>query len=121
MVDKVIKLSRKYAAHDKIFDRIILREPKSRDYFEIGEPLELHRAPDGSDGRYLVEHLDRIEAYAARLPKEPTAEALVDLDLVDAMALKEAITGFFIEARTLLNASTNSSGAQGSQSQKSES
>lgn len=121
MADKVIKLSRTYAAHGQTFDSITLREPKSRDYLEIGDPVEMHSDPSGGDGRFVVEHLDRIKAYAQRLPIHPTPESLVDLDLVDAIAMKEAICDFFLEARMRRNAQTSSSGGQESRSETSES
>lgn len=119
MADRIVKLSRIYEAHGATFDSVTLREPKSRDYFEIGEPVEMHRDPNGGEGRFVVEHLDRVKAYFDRLAKQPTAESLMDLDLLDSIAVKEAIKDFFLEAHSRRIALTNSSGGPDGQSPKS--
>lgn len=113
----IVKLSRSYAAHGKSFDSVELREPKLRDHLAVGDPVEMHPGPDG-EGRFIVEHNDRILAYLGRLAVEgkPGREMLDDLDLVDSMALKDAIVDFFISAHRRKTALTNSSSASDSPS-----
>lgn len=118
-MNRTIPLSRRYEAHGTAFDAIELRAPKLRDYFSIGDPVEAQ--PSGADGgSIVVEYLDRIEAYRDRLVVKPSLAEILDLDLEDAMRVKEAITGFFTEARRARRARTNSSGAAGEGSTKSE-
>lgn len=113
----VVKLSRSYAAHGKTFDTVELREPKLRDHLLIGDPVEKHSGPDG-EGSYILEHNDRILAYLDRLavPEKPGREMLNDLDLVDSMALRDAIRDFFISAHQRRNALTSSSSESGNPS-----
>lgn len=113
MSETIIKLSRRYEAHGTVFDEIALRAPKLRDHFAIGDPVEVHRGPDGT-GRYVIEHNDRFDAYLDRLAVDgrPGKECLLDLDLVDSIKVRQAITGFFTEAMKRLTPPTNSSSAQ---------
>lgn len=99
MGEKIVKLSRQYEAHGKVFDTVTLRPPKLRDHMQLGDPVELHPGPDGA-GRFLVEHLERVQSYLDRLcvPERPGRECIDDLDLVDSMSLKDAVTDFFSEA-----------------------
>jgi hypothetical protein len=106
-MNKTIPLSRRYEAHGTAFNTVELRAPKLRDLFSIGEPVEFQP----TSGGIVIEHLDRIEAYRDRLLVTPTAADIADLDLVDAMALKDAITGFFTDARKARRQPTSSSGA----------
>ena len=118
-MNKTISLSRRYEAHGTVFDAIEMRSPKLRDYFAIGDPVEAQ--PSGVEGgTIVVEHRDRIEAYRDRLVVKPSLAEILDLDLEDAMRVKEAITGFFTEARRARRARTNSSGAADEESTKSE-
>lgn len=105
-----IPLSRRYEAHGKTFDKVFLREPKLRDHFAIGDPVEVHSGPDG-EGRFVVEQVDRVAAYLERLcvAEKPGLESVQDLDLVDSIAVKQAIIGFFIAARTRSSRPTSSS------------
>lgn len=116
---KTIKLSRRYEAHGKVFDAVTLRDPKLRDYFEVGEPTEVQ--PTGqAGGVVLIEYFDKIDAYLSRLLQEPLSSAdLIDLDLSDAILLKDAITGFFTEAKRLRRAPTSSSGVEAGALQRS--
>lgn len=110
MSETVVPLSRKYEAHGQTFNSVTLRAPKLRDHIAIGDPVEVHSGPDGQ-GRFVIEHLDRIEAYLDRLPVagKPGRECLDDLDLVDSIAVKDAVTGFFTEAHKRRARLTNSS------------
>jgi hypothetical protein len=115
MAETVVKLSRRYEAHGETFDSVTLREPKLRDHFAIGDPVEMHRDPNGGDARFVVEHLDRVQAYLDRLVVKPAPAAVLgDLDLVDSLAVREAVRDFFLDAHTRRLAPTNSSGAPAS-------
>jgi hypothetical protein len=105
MSDKVIKLSRRYEAHGAAFDEVHIRQPKLRDLLAIGDPIEAQ--PNNDGGRMLVEYQDRIEAYASRLIQKPGYETVQDLDLADAMRIKDAILDFFSDARKSLAAPTS--------------
>jgi hypothetical protein len=99
VVPKTVPLSRRYEAHGRVFDAVTLRDPKYRDFIDIGDPVEFQPLPDGS-GQMIVKHLDRVDSYVSRLVTEPVSAAdLVDLDLVDALALEGGILDFFGEAR----------------------
>jgi hypothetical protein len=117
MAEKTIPLSRRYDAHGGAFDSVTLRAPKLRDHIAIGDPVEVHRGPDG-DGRFVVEHLDRVAAYLDRLavPGKPGRECLDDLDLADSIAIKDAVTDFFMEARERLTKPTSLSSGPASPS-----
>lgn len=114
MNEKAVPLSRKYEAHGQVFESVTLRAPKLRDYIAIGDPVEIHAGPDGQ-GRFVIEHLDRIQAYLDRLavPGKPGRECLDDLDLADSIALKDAVTDFFMEARRRLSGPMSSSSEAG--------
>lgn len=100
MAEKVIKLSRVYTPHDTKVDVIALRAPKWADFIAIGDPVEQQPLP-GGDGAMIVKHLDRIDAYAKRLVQPPVDGGFIDgLDLTDALAVEEAIHGFFVAARS---------------------
>ena len=100
MADKVVPLSRSYGVHGVTFDKVTLRSPTLADHFAVGDPVEIHPAPDGT-GQFVVQHLDRIADYRDRLVREPGLEMLMGLDLVDSLAIKDAITDFFLEAHRL--------------------
>lgn len=99
--EKTVRLSRRYEAHGRTFDHLVFREPKMADFEDIGEIAEFQPAPDG--GMMIINHDDRVWKYRDRLLKRgedlPSAADLGDLDLADAIAVKEAINGFFTQAR----------------------
>lgn len=117
MAEKIVKLSRKYEAFGKVFDSVTLREPKLRDHFQLGDPVEIHSGPDGQ-GRFVIEHLDRVQGYLDRLavPEKPGRECIDDLDLADSIALKQAVNDFFTEAHKRRARQTSSSSGQDSPS-----
>ncbi|MCO6410099.1 hypothetical protein [Hoeflea alexandrii] len=99
--EKTVRLSRRYEAHGRAFDSLTFREPKMADFEAIGEIAEYQPAPEG--GMLIINHDDRVWRYRDRLLKRgddlPSAADLGDLDLADAIAVKEAISGFFTQAR----------------------
>lgn len=75
---------------------IILQEPSAPDYFELGEPQTWVRSRDGA---MLVDNEEAIKAYAERLIVEPDPLlAMTHMGVVNAMAVKRAILGFFQES-----------------------
>lgn len=99
--EKTVRLSRRYEAHGRAFDSLTFREPKMADFEAIGEIAEYQPAPNG--GMMIIHHDDRVWQYRDRLLKRgegmPGAEDLGELTLVDAIAVKEAVSGFFTMAR----------------------
>ena len=95
--EKTVRLSRRYEAHGRTFDHLIFRAPKMADFEEIGEIAEVQPAPNG--GAMVIHHDDRVWKYRDRLLRigegMPSPVDLADLDLADAFAIKDAITGFF--------------------------
>lgn len=108
MADKIVALSRTYEAHGVAFKSVTLREPKLRDHMALGDPAETQLGPN--DGMVYIEHFDVISGYLQRLATAPGWESLQDLDLVDSIALKKAVTGFFVEAARRGSPQTSSSG-----------
>jgi len=99
--DKNVPLSQRYEAHGRTFDRLTFREPKMADYEAIGEVAEYQPAPGG--GMMIINHDDRVWQYRDRLLKRgedlPDAGDIGQLTLADSIAVKEAITDFFTQAR----------------------
>ncbi|KGF71155.1 hypothetical protein LL06_00730 [Hoeflea sp. BAL378] len=102
--EKTVRLSQGYEAHGRSFSSLTFREPKMVDFEEIGEIAEYQPAPNG--GTMLLHHDDRIWKYRDRLLKRgdglPDAGDLGELTLADAIAVKEAISDFFTQARAKL-------------------
>jgi hypothetical protein len=106
---KNVPLSRRYTVGSAAFDNLNFREPKLVDYRQIGKAIEVQRG-------IVVTYPEAIWSYADRLLHETPPGALNDLDLVDAIAVEEAIIDFFTEASKLLrkreNSSSDSDGGQ---------
>lgn len=104
MGDVTVPLSRTYEAHGRTFSEVILRAPLGKDHDAIGDITEVQF----HDGRPLIiYHDDRLLDYRRRLLKVgdglPTDADLAELSLADAMAVKEAVRGFFSDARATLS------------------
>lgn len=74
-----------------------LREPTAAEYIEIGDINQYGRSPDGSIYEIEVDGVAR--RYFERLITYPMLPQARQLSLVDAMAVKDAIVGFFDAAR----------------------
>lgn len=106
---KTVKLTQSYTVGSEVFDHVTLRDPKMRDLLELGEPFE-------RQGGVIVEYRETIAAYVDRLVTAPAVGAVRELDLADAILVKEAVSAFFIEARMSLAKRTSSSlGLDGAQ------
>lgn len=110
---KVVPLSRGYPAAKgaAAVAALEFRAPRWDDYFEVGPVSEWQRSPEGAP--ILINHHDRVATYAFRLCQTDGAQIVIPtLDLVDALAVEEAIADFFSDARVRLSkgSSTSSSG-----------
>ena len=75
--------------------QVILQEPTAGDYFVHGEPQTWIRT---KDGQALVDNTETIRAYAERLIVQPDPLiAMRYMHVLDAVAVKDAICGFFLE------------------------
>ena len=79
--------------------QLVFREPKMSDIIEFGEPIIYTRSANGA--AVAIENMDAIGGYARSLLVEPFGGGgLIDhLELPDALAVKDAITDFFSDAR----------------------
>lgn len=113
-----IKLREPLVGHGGQVTELIVKEPKGRDFLELGEPHSYARA--GKDG--LVVHTENdaaVQGYfercvgTAKGPKDlPLADPILILDqlcLADAIAVKEAILSFFMDARLAFSAAPSNS------------
>ncbi|MBB4952763.1 hypothetical protein H4S14_000805 [Agrobacterium vitis] len=95
MAQKTIKLSRRYEVPGGVpFDEVTLREPTYRDIYMsgLGEPRETHWVKDKP---IVVTQYEVIDQYLQRLAVVPDYSAIAVLDAVDALAVGEAVCGFF--------------------------
>lgn len=96
-----IKLRNPIVGHGGQVTELIVKEPGCADLLELGEPYSLVRTP--KEGAMLYnEFPEVIKAYFARCVSTPKADALLiesQLSLVDTLAAKEGLLGFFIAAR----------------------
>lgn len=83
---------------------MVFRQPKMSDVIKCGDPSILTRSADGAV--LMIENMEAIAAYARELLVEPFGQgSLIDhLALPDALAVKDAITDFFSEARRTMSA-----------------
>lgn len=94
----VVPLSEPIVTHAGTVSAVELRRPSLLEYARIGEPYSIERGPDGN-GVY-VEHDSAIASYVEACVTSPDLLVLnAQASLRDAIAIKEAIVGFFIEAR----------------------
>ncbi len=95
-----IALSRSYEAGGKAFSELTIRPIRWADYMEIGEVQEAQPISGGAPGQVMiVEDTDKIRRYAEKLVDGVGAQALDQLELVDTLKVREAIIGFFADAR----------------------
>ena len=88
--------------------RVVIRPPKAAEYWRIGEPERVVRT---NDTFYTVDDEQALGEWLKLLLVEPDSRAYLDnLGLADAMRIKEAIIGFFDQARQRIrSAAPNSS------------
>jgi hypothetical protein len=88
-----IPLKKPFAGADGMVTEIELRRPVGSDFFALGAPQTWVRA---AGGMALVDNDAAIRAYAERLIVKPDPLlAMAKMDVLDAIAVKDAITDFF--------------------------
>jgi hypothetical protein len=94
--------------HRKPITEIVLRPPNLVEYGRFGDPYSFVR-PAGADAQAVyVENDQAVAGYMECCVVEPADKlALQHVRLADAMEIKAAILGFFVEAR-LANAPPDS-------------
>ncbi|MCA0417349.1 MAG: phage tail assembly protein [Proteobacteria bacterium] len=100
MSDIVVKLKKPITAHNEVISEVVLREPRAHDFFTLGDPYVIARNGDGSV--FPVEDRGVIQDYMERCVVKPDPALIGTLGLADAMAVKEAVLGFFVSARSTL-------------------
>lgn len=96
MTDKSIILSTPITVHGGVTGKVTVREPKGKDYIELGHPTTLVRT---RHGMAEVQNDDVIAAYINRCVDVDPLLLLQQASLKDAMAIKDAVLDFFIAAQ----------------------
>ncbi len=91
-----ITLQEPISGHNGPVREVVIRPPLAADYFEFGDPQVAARAPDGSF--FVVEDDAALRGYIERCVVSPDALLIRQLSLVDAIAVKKAVMGFFQSA-----------------------
>jgi hypothetical protein len=100
-IEKTITLTSPFPGHGGTATTVKLREPKARDYLELGEPRSVMQSPDGA--AVFVDNDLMIKAYVERCIVEPDPLLVVNnTSLADMIAIREAVLGFFTTARSTL-------------------
>ena len=97
-----VSLSEPVVGHGEPIREVKLREPTAGEFIATGEVLTRAYNADGSS--FLVENNAAIAAYLESSIVEPKSADLLlgQASLVDGMRLKEAVLGFFGDARSVL-------------------
>ena len=98
MPNKTIKLAEPIKGHDGDIRAVVLREPRASDLFALGEPIVYAQTASGMF--FTSEKEETIRAYLDRCIVEPSDKLLLEqLSLRDGIQVKEALLGFFMDAR----------------------
>lgn len=93
-----VELSEAIIGHTGPVSRVVIKEPTAGDYFALGEPSVWGRGADGNS--FIVENVEVVEGYVSRCVQEPNDPLILNqMSLADAMKVKDAVLGFFGEAR----------------------
>jgi hypothetical protein len=95
--EKRVALKSPLSGHGELIREVVLREPRAADLWSIGEPFVWARNADGS--MLPIENNDAIRTYIERCCASPDPLLLGGLSLADAMAVKEAVLGFFVASQ----------------------
>lgn len=95
--EKRITLLDPIAGHGELIREVVLREPRYKDYFSLGDPYVIAQNADGS--ALPVENPEAIQSYLDRCVVSPEPLLLAGLSLADAMAVKGALLSFFATAQ----------------------
>lgn len=108
-MDITIKLIEPITGHEGPITEITLREPSYGEIMKFGEPYAQGFSRDGSVV-YQAENTDAIRGYIEALVKPPVDALLIrQLKTANSLRLKDAVLGFFQDARSRLSASTQTS------------
>ena len=88
-----VPLVKPIVTHEGNVTEIILREPKGRDFLELGEPWVWTKGPGGESVSTPVP--DIINAYVERCVEKPDPVFLAQLGLSDGMRVRQALLDFF--------------------------
>jgi|SRR5579864_6505737 len=92
---KEVALKRQIEGPSGQITKVVVQEPTAADFFALGAPQTWVRA---SGGMALIDNDVAIRAYAERLIVEPDPlVAMNHMSVLDAIAVKNAIVGFFQE------------------------
>lgn len=105
--ERRIKLIEPISGHGEQITEVVLREPRSNDFFSLGVPYVWAQNADGST--FPVEYSEIIKAYLEKCCASPDPLLLSQLCLTDAMAVKDAMLGFFTQAQATLSKPATSS------------
>jgi hypothetical protein len=95
---QTIKLSQPIVGHGSPITEVTVREPTAGQYWANGEPITWSSSKEGV--YFRVENDAAIKAYVELCVVEPKDPLLLgQMTLADAMAVKDAVLGFFIQAR----------------------
>lgn len=97
MTSVTISLDKPIIDHAGEIRVLTVREPLAREFFEFGEPFSHARNPDGTI--YSIEIDGVIKKYMVACVENVGELALEQMCLSDAMAVKDAVLGFFTAAR----------------------
>lgn len=90
-----VPLKRPFPGHDGQVTEIVLQEPTADDFFALGAPQTWVRA---GEGMALVDDEKVIRAYVVRCMLKPDPVlAFSQMSVVDAIAVKDAVIGFFTD------------------------
>lgn len=78
-------------------DSLTLREPTARDYGLYGEPAVHTRSADGS--WIIVDNTEAVMGYVRACLPELERGVIDHIGLADTLRLKDAVLGFFADAR----------------------
>lgn len=92
-----IALSEPVTGHGGQVTKVVLRHPRAGDFFALGEPIAYAKKGDGT--LFAVENIEVLKAYVDRLLVEPDGLIFEQVSLKDAVAVKEAVLGFFGSSR----------------------
>lgn len=89
--------------------KLVLREPTGRDVMTFGEPYIQTQSSDGAI--VAIENAEAIEGYMTQCVVDPAGINVIDrVGLTDFLRLKDAVFGFFSDARMAgLQSAPNSS------------
>lgn len=104
-MNKTIQLSKKYSAHDKVFDAVVIREPTYADAFMegLGKPMDVTYT---GAGPVMITHPQVIDGYLQRLVVEPGYECISHLSVADSLKLEKAVVDFFLDTKISENSQT---------------